>query len=272
MRRSPTVLPLDFSEVLMPHHVLRSLKHEYQVFVDSEIERYKDSVSRHSLLGIADEAVAALRSQAQYEPEELSLCAEVDRLIARRIKLPKYTTWQRKRLKRLAEYRKPETWGIAPDGPLVREIKPGSDTHVLVTGAECERAAIYLAAHGCAVTAINEEEDCVDRVVAAAAAAGLNSRIDACVADLGTWSPKPLTAVVCPSDSLASLTPHDLTRVIESLQDATKAGGVHLFETILNGSSSLTVEELRARYSGWTVAVERESGTARSFLARKAAA
>lgn len=253
----------------MHQQVLRSLKHEYQVFVEFEIERYKDSVSRHFLLGIADEAVAALRSQAQYEPEELSLCAEVDRLIARRIKLPKYSTWQRKRLKRLAEYRKPETWGIAPDGPLVREIRPGSDTHVLVTGAECERAAIYLAAHGCAVTAINEEEDCVDRVIAAAAAAGLNSRIDACVADLGTWSPRPLTAVVCPSDTLSALTPHDRTRVIESLQSATKAGGVHLFETILNGSGTLTVDELRARYSGWTVAVERESGTARTFLARK---
>ena len=103
----------------MPHQVLRSLKHEYQVFIESEIERYKDSVSRHSLLGIADEAVAVLRSQTQYEPEELSLCAEVDRLIARRIKLPKYSTWQRKRLKRLAEYRKPETWGIAPDGPCL---------------------------------------------------------------------------------------------------------------------------------------------------------
>ena len=256
----------------MPHQQLRSLRHEYQVFVESEIERYKDSVSRPSLLGIADEAVAVLRSQAQYEPEELSLCAEVDRLIARRVKLPKYSTWLRKRLKRLAEYRKPETWGFAPDGPLVREIKPGSDTHVLVTGAECERAAIYLAAHGCAVTAINEEEDCVDRVIAAAAAAGLNSRIDACVADLGTWSPTPLTAFVCPSESLAALTPHDRTRVIESLQDVTKAGGVHLFETILTAGGSLTVDELRARYSGWTVAVERESGTARTFLARKAAA
>jgi len=73
----------------MPHQMLRSLKHEYQVYVESEIERYKDSVSRNSLLGIADEAVAALGAQAQYEPEELSLWAEVDRLIARRIKLPK---------------------------------------------------------------------------------------------------------------------------------------------------------------------------------------
>lgn len=256
----------------MPHQMLRSLKHEYQVYVESEIERYKDSVSRNSLLGIADEAVAVLGAQAQYEPEELSLWAEVDRLIARRIKLPKYATWQRKRLKRLAEYRKPETWGIAPDGPLVREIKPGSDTHVLVTGTECERAGIYLAAHGCSVTAINEEEECVERVVAAAAAAGLNSRINACVSDLGAWSPKPLTAVVCPSESLSSLNPHDLARVIESLQDATKAGGVHLFETILNGTGSLTVDELRAKYSGWTVAVERETGSGRTFLARKAAA
>lgn len=256
----------------MPHQALRSLRHEYQVFVDSEIERYKDSVSRHSLLVIADEAVAALRSQAQYEPEELSLCAEVDRLIARRIKLPKYSTWLRKRLKRLAEYRKPETWGIAPDGPLVREIKPGADTHVLVTGAECERAGIYLAAHGCAVTAINEEEDCVDRVIAAAAAAGLNSRIDASVSQLGAWSPTPLSAVICPSDTLASLSAHDRIRVIEALQAATKEGGVHLFETILAGGGPVTIDELRRTYSGWTVAVERESGTARTFLARKSAA
>lgn len=257
----------------MQHQELRSLKHEYQVFVESEIERYKDSVSRNALLGIADEAVARLRAQAQYEPEELSLCAEVDRLIAGRIKLPKYPTWQRKRLKRLEEYRKPETWGLAVDGPLVREIRTSSDTHVLVTGAEVERAAIYLAAHGCSVTALNEEEDCVERVISAAAAAGLNSRIHACVADLGNWSPESgLTAVICPADSLASLTPHDRSRVIDNLQAATAAGGVHLFETVIGSTASITIDELRARYRGWSVAIERESAAANTFLARKTAA
>ena len=251
---------------------LRSLKYEYDVFLDAEIERYKESVPRTVILKIADEALACLRAQPQYEPEELSLCDEVNRLIRGRLGLPKYETWRRKRLKVVAEYQRPERWGIRPDAPLVREIRPSVEAHVLVADAQVERATLYLAAHGCLVTALNADEDTLERVVFAASPAGLNSRVRPQLGRLAQWQPDvALSAVICTADSLAGLSVQDRARVIEALQSATRAGGVHLLETAA-ADDVVTIEELRLRYSGWSVAVERESGTGRSFVARKVAA
>lgn len=256
----------------MTRPALRSLKHEYELFLDAEIERYKESVPRTVILKIADEAVALLNAQAQYEPEELGLCDEVNRLIRGRLGLPTYESWRRKRLKVLAEYQRPERWGFRPDAPLLREVRPATESHVLVSGSEVERTALYLAAHGCAVTALNPDEEAIERVVFAAAPAGLNSRVRARVARLGEWEPDvALSAVICAAESLASLTTEERARVIAVLQSATRDGGVHLFETTA-ADHRLTVEELRIRYTGWVIAVDRQTGSTRSFVARKVAA
>jgi hypothetical protein len=256
----------------MARPALRSLKHEYELFVEAEIERYKDSVSRTVILKIADEAVSVLRGKPQYELQELSLCDEVNRLIRGRLGLPKYESWRRKRLKVIAEYQRPERWGFRPDGALAREVRPVGDAHVLVSGSGLERSALYLAAHGCVVTALDPDEEAIERVIFAAAPAGLNSMLRAQVGQLEKWEPDvPLAAVVCTVGSLTTLTLEERTRVITALQGATRDGGVHLFETV-DADPHVSLEELRLRYTGWTVAVERQSGSARSFVARKNAA
>jgi hypothetical protein len=256
----------------MARQALRSLKHEYAVFVEAEIERYKESVPRTAILKIADEAVSLLCARPQYELQELSLCDEVDRLIRARLGLPTYETWRRKRLKIIAEYQRPERWGLRPDAPLVREVRPVAEAHVLVSGSEVERAALYLAAHGCTVTALNPDEDIIERVVFAAAPAGLNSLVRTRVGRLGEWEPDVLlAAVVCAADSLGSLSLEQRQLAIAALQSATRDGGVHLFEA-LGSDHGLSVEELRLRYTGWSVNVEGHSGSARSFVARKNAA
>src|SRR5687768_1404439 len=165
----------------------RSLKHEYELYVEREIEDYKDSVSRSVLLAIGDEAVAALRAQQQTTLTEMVLWEEVDRIIARRLRLPSYATWRRRRLKMLAEYRRPEHWGISPSSALARELSasaPGA--HVLLAGLDDERAAIYSAAHGCAVTALGQVEETLERVMHAAEVAGLTRLVRGCVTDLGS--------------------------------------------------------------------------------------
>ena len=81
----------------------RSLKHEYDLYVENEIESYKDSISRTALLKIGDEAVAALHSQTQFAMSELLLCDEVDKIIRKRLRIPAYNTWRRKHLKMLDE-------------------------------------------------------------------------------------------------------------------------------------------------------------------------
>ena len=152
----------------MTTHTHRSLKHEYELYVEREIEAYKDRVSRSVLLGIGDEAVAALMSQQQLALTEILVWEEVDRIIMRRLGLPNYKAWLRRRERRLKQYRRLEHWGFPPDAPIVRAVGPADDSHVLVAGVPFEGSALYLAANGCEVTTVEPQEDVVERVLAAA--------------------------------------------------------------------------------------------------------
>src|ERR1041385_5398503 len=99
----------------------RSLKYEYELYVEREIEDYKDSIPRSAILSIGDEAVCRLRAQEQVAFDEFLLWLEVYRIITSRLRIPTYTTWKAQRLKLLAEYRRPEHWDMQADTPLVRE-------------------------------------------------------------------------------------------------------------------------------------------------------
>jgi hypothetical protein len=248
----------------------RSFKHEYELFVEREIESYKDTLSRTALLSIGDEAVARLRAQAQTTLTEMVLWEEVDRIIASRLRLPTYRTWRQRRLKILAEYRRPEHWGLSPTSALARELGAQADGgHVLVAGVDGASEAIYSAAHGCAVTALGCEPDVVERVMHAAEEAGFAERVRGCVADLGQWSPDvALRVVVCLPAAFSGLSTPERAEAITLLQGATLDGGVHLVDTLVKGSAAPSLDELRHRYDGWAVSLE---GGA-TFLARKVSA
>jgi hypothetical protein len=200
---------------------------------------------------------------------ELLLCEEVDRIIRRRLRIPAYATWRRRRGKLVEQYRRPEHWNFSPDDALVRVMHPANNGHVLVAAPSREGPALYLAANGCEVTAVDEEPDMVRRVLSAASAAGLPVR--GYVANLGEWSPDvSLRAVVCTDAAFAGLTARERRRVIEILQSATLDGGVHLVETLVAGDNALTLEELRSSYRGWHVSVDNGGTHApATFIARK---
>jgi hypothetical protein len=198
----------------------------------------------------------------------------VDRIIFRRLRLPAYNTWRRKRLKLHQELRRPEHWGLNANDALVRTIgssaENGVGSYVLVAGKSAQRSALFLAANGCDVTALESEEESVQRVMEAAIQAGLAERVHAVAAELAQWTPDaPLHAVVCSHSALTDLSPRERARVIAVLQSATRDGGVHLVETIAAGSAA--IDELRATYHGWAVSVEpaKGGGDAQVFLARK---
>jgi len=249
----------------------RSLRHEYALYIEREIESYKESVSRPVLLGIGDEAVAALAEQQQLALTELLVWEEVDRIIMRRLRLPNLKAWSRRRLRRLEKYRRPEQWGFSADSALLRTlIDADGPAHVLLSGARCEGSALHLAAHGVEVTAVEAEEGNVERMIAAAYDAGIAARVHGYVSDLASFSPElPLTAVVCSPTAFAGLTPEERERAIAVLQSATRDGGVHLVETIVAGRAALDVEELRARYRGWQISLEKGPGNTPTFMARK---
>lgn len=258
----------------------RSLRHEYTLFVDQEIERYKDSVPRSVLLGIGDEAVSALHAQEQVALTELLLWDEVDRIISRRLRLPTFEQWKRRRLRLIAKYRNPAHWGLALDAPIVSAIPTSPDTRVLVAGVASaplvEGAALYLAANGCEVTTVEPEEDVVERVIHAATEAGMSERVRGMIAGLADWAPSAqLHAVLCTPAAFEGLSAAERARVIATLQSATADGGVHLVQTLVAGQAAnatdslVSFDELCARYLGWDVSLQPDTGNGRVFLARK---
>ncbi|MBV6521280.1 MAG: hypothetical protein MNPFHGCM_01414 [Gemmatimonadaceae bacterium] len=258
----------------MAHPPQRSLRHEYEIYVEQEIENYKDSIPRSALLRIGDEAVDQLRKKNQIEFNEILIWAEVDLIIRRRVRIPAFATWRNRRLKLLAEYRRPERWGLALDGPLVREmISDETARHVLVAGVREAGTAMFLVANGCSVTTVEEDEDMVERVLTAAGQVGLTSRVTGCATGLNRWAPdEPLNAVVCTPAAFEHLSRDERTRVIDLLKGATLDGGVHLVQTLVAGSAALSEEELRDRYAGWDVSIVRDEQSNRTFMARKGAA
>ena len=253
----------------MATRAARSLRHEYELYIEQEIENYKESIPRSAILAIGDEAAARLAAEPQFVLTELLLLEEVDKIIFKRLRLPKYDTWRRKRRKLHDELRRPEHWGLHADDAVVRTIAaPAAGAgHVLVAGESAERSALFLAANGCEVTAI-EEEDAIQRVMTAAVQAGLAERVHPMATALTQFHPaSPFHAVVCSHSALDALSREDRERVIEVLQSATRDGGVHLVETIVAGSSA--IDELRARYAGWSISIEADRSDAQLFLARK---
>lgn len=249
----------------------RSLKHEYALYLEREIENYKESVPRSVLLTIGDDAVRALAAQQQFALTELLLCDEVDRIIFSRLRLPAYNTWRRRRLKLLAEQRRPEHWGLSPDDMVVRAAQSvRADGRVLLAGGAMETPALYLAANGCDVTALSEP-DAVQRVLDAAEEAGLGERVHVSAGGLDSWTPdEELTAVIYTAAAFSGLTAAERARVIQVLQSATADGGVHLVQTIAGKRTAVSIEELRRRYRGWDVTIDESDPN--SFLARKAIA
>lgn len=253
----------------------RSLKQEYDDFVEREIEEYKDRLPRHAILKIADEAVQRLCHQEQVALSEILLCDEVDRIITARLRIPSYQTWARRRRKEMASLRRPEAWGLTADLALVRNLPATAATgaHVLVTAPTHATAALYLAANGCTVSAVESQADLVAQVMALASEHGLDARVQPRIAALRDWAPaEPLTAVVCSPAAFHGLDVEERARVLSLLQGATRDGGVHLVETIVAGQQAIALEELQRSYAGWTITLEpADLQGAQTFVARKTA-
>lgn len=253
----------------MAHRPSRSLKYEYEQYVEREIENYKESLPRSVLLTIGDAAVRALAGQPQFALTELLLCDEVDKIIFKRLRLSSYATWRKHRIKLLAELRRPEHWGLSRDDLVVQAAHAAAvESRVLVAGAQMETPALFLAANGFDVTAF-AEPDAVQRVLDAAEEAGLGERVHASASALQSFTPDgPLNAVIYSPTAFSGFSAAERSRVIEVLQSATADGGVHLVQTIAAGKrAAVSIEELRRRYRDWDVTVD--EGAPNSFLARK---
>src|SRR5256712_6447395 len=150
----------------------RSLKQEYQEFILQRLEEYKNTVPRAELLKIGDEAVRELQTSAQdqYLLTEVLLLEHVDRIIARRLRLPSFPRWRQKHRALREAQREPTHWGLDRGHPLVTSadrLEPGDI--VVVLGAAALGEALFLSPHYAGAFLLDQD---LGAVVAAAGSSG----------------------------------------------------------------------------------------------------
>src|SRR3989454_11697094 len=170
----------------------RSHKQEYQEFILQRIEEYKNSLTREELLEIGDQAVRELEESAagQYLLTEVLLLEHVDRIIARRLRLPSFPRWREKHRALRAAQRAPTHWGLEPDGLLVnavRRLEPGG--LAVVAGAAALPAALFIAAHDAEVFPVDHDLAAVEGAESRAVTEQLAGRFQALVVTFGSWFP-----------------------------------------------------------------------------------
>lgn len=244
----------------------RSLKQEYQEFILQRLEEYKNTVPRAELLQIGDEAVRELQASAQdqYLLTEVLLLEHVDRIIARRLRLPSFPRWRHKHRALREAQREPTHWGFDRAHPIVpwaARLEPGD--LVLVLGAAALPEALFLAAHDAEVFLLDQDLGSVEAAEGRAVAEQLAGVFQALVINFGSWFPDlSPTLVTVATGCLAQLRSKDRASLIADLQARTPSGGVHLIlpsGTTNREAIPLAPEALQTLYRGWQVQRGRRS-------------
>lgn len=244
----------------------RSLKQEYQEFILQRLEEYKNTVPRADLLQIGDEAVRELQASAQdqYLLTEVLLLEHVDRIIARRLRLPSFPRWRQKHRALREAQREPTHWGFDRGHPVVpwaARMEPGDV--VVVLGAAALAEALFLAAHDAEVFLLDQDLGAVEAAEGRAVAEQLAGAFQALVINFGSWFPdlSPSLVAIAPA-ALAQLRAKDRSGLIADLQVRTPSGGVHVMlppEAHTRGVIPLAPEALQTLYRGWQVQRGRRS-------------
>ena len=259
------------------HRPPRSLKQEYHEFLLQRIEEYKNALAREELLEIGDEAVRELEENAagQYLLTEVLLLEHVDRIIARRLRLPAFPRWRVKHRALRAAQREPTHWGLEADGPLVgyaRRLEPGD--LAVVVGAAALPSALFIAAHDAEVFVLDQDLSAIEAAESRAVSEQLAGRFQALVIHFGSWFPDvaPSVVVIDPA-ALATARARDRTALIAELQTRTRSGGVHIVLPSPPPPAAhvipLAPEALQALYNGWQITRRRRAKTGAGFTALK---
>jgi hypothetical protein len=238
----------------------RSLKQEYQEFILQRLEEYKNTVPRAELLRIGDEAVRELQASAQdqYLLTEVLLLEHVDRIIARRLRLPSFPRWRQKHRALREAQREPTHWGFDRGHPIVpwaERLEPGDI--VVVLGAAALGEALFLAAHDAEVFLLDQDLGAVEAAEGRAVSEQLAGAFQALVINFGSWFPDLAPSLVAISaGSLTQLRTKQRASLIADLQVRTPSGGVHVILPPAPENREvipLGPETLQALYRGWQV-------------------
>jgi hypothetical protein len=246
----------------------RSLKQEYQEFILQRLEEYKNTVPRAELLKIGDEAVRELQASAQdqYLLTEVLLLEHVDRIIARRLRLPSFPRWRQKHRALREAQREPTHWGLDRGHPIVpwaARVEPGDV--VVVLGAAALGEALFLAAHEAEVFLLDQDLGAVEAAEGRAVAEQLAGAFQALVINFGSWFPdlSPSLIAIAPA-CLGNLRAKQRASLVGDLQTRTPTGGVHVILPPPAPAENrevipLAPEALQTLYRGWQLQPGRRS-------------
>ncbi len=243
----------------------RSLRAEYEEFIEQRIEAYKDGLPRAAILGIGDEAVQELARTEQYALTEVLLQEQVDAIIRRRLRLPSYRRWRERHVTLRSAQAEPTHWGLAPHDPVVALADLLADQDVCaVVGAADGACALFLAARGANVVVGDPDLAAIEGLENRAIAEQLGSRIRCVVAPLEAWSPLgdgPIDACVIETGALASLSAAERADLVRRLRAVTIPGGHHAVMPAPQPSRATSTDALRTLYADCTLAPASLSGT-----------
>jgi hypothetical protein len=258
-----------------PQPEARSLRQEYHEFILQRIEEYKDALGRDEILAIGDEAVRELADAArsQYVLTEVLVLEHVDRIIAKRLRLPSFPRWQRQHRQLREAQRTPTHWGLDADSLLVDyvlRLEPGEQA--VVIGARWLSAALFLAAHDARVLVVDQDLAAVESAEHRAVTEQLAARVEALVVRFGGWFPDvdPTLAVVDPG-ALGDAPAGDRAALLDDLKRRTRPGGVHLVVPPVQTPEviPLAPDALQRRYTGWQVVRRPKAARGAGFAAIK---
>ena len=243
----------------------RSLRSEYEEFIEQRIEEYKDGLPRASILGIGDEAVQELARTEQYALTEVLLQEQVDSIIRRRLRLPSYRRWRERHLALRAAQVQPTHWGLAPHDPVVllADFVRDQDTYAVV-GAADGACPLFLAARGASLLVGDPDLAAIEGLENRAIAEQLSSRIECLVVPLESWTPhRPLDGCVIETSALAGLSAGERAELIRRLKAVTVQGGRHVVMPVAGPAGKtppVSSDALRSLYADWTVARAKDPG------------
>ena len=237
----------------------RSLRAEYDQFIEQRIEEYKDSLPRSDILSIGDEAMNELADALQFQLTEVVLRDQVDAIIRRRLKLPSFRRWREKHLALRAAQVQPGHWGLAAHDPVVAlaEVIEDQDP-VMVIGAADGACPLLLAAHGAVVHVCDPDIAAIYGLEGRALNEQLGGQIECTVTQLERFEPFSwFVACVIETGTLASLGTRERVALIERLKAVTPEGGRHAIMPVVPGrgraEARLSSDAVRTLYGDWVL-------------------
>lgn len=237
----------------------RSLRAEYDQFIEQRIEEYKDSLPRSEILGIGDEAMQELAGADQLQLTEVVLRDQVDSIIRRRLRLPSFRRWRDRHLALRAAQSEPGHWGLAAHDPVagLGDLVEDGDV-VLIIGAADGACALFLAARGALVRVADPDIAAVYGLENRAVTEQLGAMIECEVVRLERLAPPGASFAACvvETGALAPLSAGDRAALIHRLKDATAPAGRH---AVMPGGTTghahsgarLSSDAIRSLYTDW---------------------